>query len=624
VQYGYTQVSNMAYANNLVNSAFSELYSYDNLQQLTNFARGVLSAGLNSIANPTYSQSFSIGANGNFTNVTTNGTAQARTSNQANQITSIAGASAPTYDAAGNMKTDDRGYEYTYNAWNQITQVRDSNGKLLATYVYDALGRRITQTENGSTTDLYYDGPNVIEERVNGTPTTQYVWSPTGGQAPVEMDITPAGGTPLSQRLYVLQDPNGSVVALLNTSGQVVERYAYSAYGQVMYLAPDWSTRAKSSYGTLYLFQSGRLDPATGLYHFGGYGGRDLSSTMGVWLQQDPMRFNAGTNFYEGLANNPTTHTDPTGLDVWESEGDGYVSSGGDFGADSVITADVLGGMASYVSGQSAPPTAGQRPTFLRTQNTLAGAAGNQTTFVQIVPPIPPRTVAEAALDQFNEERRGRILQRVFPTSFSYAPVACTRCHAIHGFGRNETPPWIDPVTGRIVDHALLRWNRGRMNAQEQLKLEVAAVAAGTLPRLSLRSLSGVASGGRQLPAVNGQWLTEGVGGFVPPSVAKVLRGQTFRDWNHFRQEFWIAVSKDAQLARQFSLANQARMAEGLAPVAPRSLQYGQRIEYQIHHIEAIERGGAVYNLDNLIVLAPRTHMGIHNPQVFVPSYRPR
>lgn len=46
-------------------------------------------------------------------------------------------------------------------------------------------------------------------------------------------------------------------------------------------------------------------------------------------------------------------------------------------------------------------------------------------------------------------------------------------------------------------------------------------------------------------------------------------------------------------------------------------------VDFRIHHIEAIERGGGVYNLDNLIILAPRTHTGIHNPQVFVPAYRP-
>ena len=136
------------------------------------------------------------------------------------------------------------------------------------------------------------------------------------------------------------------------------------------------------------------------------------------------------------------------------------------------------------------------------------------------------------------------------------------------------------------------------------------------------RRAAGTAFGGRQLPAVNGQWLTDGVAGYVPPSVANRLRGRQFRDWDHFREEFWKAVAAEPQLANQFNAQNRAYMAGGQAPIAPRGLQYGGRREYEIHHIEAIQRGGGVYDLDNLIVLAPLPHMGIHNPQVFVPRYR--
>ncbi len=137
------------------------------------------------------------------------------------------------------------------------------------------------------------------------------------------------------------------------------------------------------------------------------------------------------------------------------------------------------------------------------------------------------------------------------------------------------------------------------------------------------RKSAGVAIGGTQLPAINGQWLKDGVGGYVPQSVADRLRGRNFRNFDQFREQFWQAVAADPTLASQFARGNQGRMARGFAPVAPPSLQHGKQIEYQIHHIEAIERGGGVYDLDNLLILAPRPHMGIHNPQVFVPTYKP-
>ncbi len=41
-QYGYDRDSNRLWRDNLVNSAFGELYSYDNLNQITSFNRGTL------------------------------------------------------------------------------------------------------------------------------------------------------------------------------------------------------------------------------------------------------------------------------------------------------------------------------------------------------------------------------------------------------------------------------------------------------------------------------------------------------------------------------------------------------------------------------------------------------
>ncbi len=74
-QYGCDQDSNVLYRNNLVNTSFGELYhangsgnGYDNLNRLTNFARGVLSASgstLDTITSPSHSQSWSLDALGN-------------------------------------------------------------------------------------------------------------------------------------------------------------------------------------------------------------------------------------------------------------------------------------------------------------------------------------------------------------------------------------------------------------------------------------------------------------------------------------------------------------------------------------------------------------------------------
>src|SRR5437588_1624674 len=92
-------------------------------------------------------------------------------------------ANAPTYDAAGNVTQDANDgtngvRRYVFDAWNRLVKVLDSTGTItLASYRYDALGRRIQVIQGGVTTDLYYDtAGRVIEERVNGTITRQYVW----------------------------------------------------------------------------------------------------------------------------------------------------------------------------------------------------------------------------------------------------------------------------------------------------------------------------------------------------------------------------------------------------------------------------------------------------------------
>jgi len=109
-QYGYDRNNNALYRQNALDAIFSELFSYDALNQLTSFQRGTLNStktGL--VGSPTHAQSWTPDALGNFTGVTTDGTTQTRTANQQNEITSISGAGAVTYDANGNTTADGSG-----------------------------------------------------------------------------------------------------------------------------------------------------------------------------------------------------------------------------------------------------------------------------------------------------------------------------------------------------------------------------------------------------------------------------------------------------------------------------------------------------------------------------------
>lgn len=114
---------------------------------------------------------------------------------------------------------------------------------------------------------------------------------------------------------------------------------------------------------------------------------------------------------------------------------------------------------------------------------------------------------------------------------------------------------------------------------------------------------------------VVGIWLAGtgvGLGVPVPSQIADQLRGREFKDFDTFRQTFWEFVAKDPELSQQFNERNLKGMLNGLAPVTPRAGHAGKRIAFELHHIELIKDGGAVYDTDNINVVTPRRHIDIH------------
>lgn len=114
---------------------------------------------------------------------------------------------------------------------------------------------------------------------------------------------------------------------------------------------------------------------------------------------------------------------------------------------------------------------------------------------------------------------------------------------------------------------------------------------------------------------VAGIWLAgagTGLGAPIPTRIADVLRGQKFRDFDAFRAAFWTAVGNDPELLSQFKPTNRGKLLNGKAPFAQRPEHNGENARYEIHHIEHIKNGGAVYDVDNLSVVTPKRHVEIH------------
>ncbi len=206
-----------------------------------------------------------------------------------------------------------------------------SGSTTLATYAYNELNQRIRKAvpgESAVTTDFCYyynEGWQVLEEQhtVGGSTASyaQYVWDPRYIDAPVcrfrDADGSPDDG--LEEVLYYTQDANCNVTALVNTSGGVVERYTYDAYGKVTFRQNDWSLQAvqgslpagaASAYDNQILFGGYRFDPESGLYHVRN---RPYHPTLGVWPVRDPAGYVDGFSLYQGFRGDPINGVDPSG-----------------------------------------------------------------------------------------------------------------------------------------------------------------------------------------------------------------------------------------------------------------------------------------------------------------------
>ncbi|WP_393969801.1 type VI secretion system tube protein TssD [Kluyvera intermedia] len=130
------------------------------------------------------------------------------------------------------------------------------------------------------------------------------------------------------------------------------------------------------------------------------------------------------------------------------------------------------------------------------------------------------------------------------------------------------------------------------------------------------RDEPGTATGTGEILSGNGRWLdtaSSGLGAPIPSRVADKLRGRTFRDFAHFREQLWLTVSEYPELMLQFSKSNQFEILNGNAPFSIPSEQVGGRQRFEIHHIDFIRKGGKVYDMDNMRINTVKNHLKHHS-----------
>ena len=218
----------------------------------------------------------------------------------------------PAYDADGNL-TAFGPWDYAYDAANRLVSV-SSNGVPLVTNSYDAQSRRVRKVTPEATTTCFYDGWNLVEERIahsNGTSSTiHYYWGKD-----LSGKLQGAGGVggllylKRNGTIYVPHyDAYGNVLRYTDAAGNVVAEYTYNAFGGTISSSGILADVFRIRYSTKY------LDTETGLYY---YGYRFYSPMLMRWLNRDPIGERGGMNLYVFCKNQAVDRIDYLG-NHWE------------------------------------------------------------------------------------------------------------------------------------------------------------------------------------------------------------------------------------------------------------------------------------------------------------------
>ena len=200
------------------------------------------------------------------------------------------------HDAIGNM-TSYNGSTYT---WQGRELRKITSGSNTYSYKYNADGIRTSKTVNGTKTEFFLNGSQILAQKTGDT-TMLFFYDSAGKR------VGFANGDTLYYYLYNVQ---GDVIAIVRAAtGQIVAKYSYDAWGKCTVTnASGYTVGEKNPFR----YRGYYYDTETGLYYLNS---RYYSPEFGRFISADGQLNDdiLGNNMYAYCGNNPINREDSDG-----------------------------------------------------------------------------------------------------------------------------------------------------------------------------------------------------------------------------------------------------------------------------------------------------------------------
>ena len=244
-------------------------------------------------------QSWDLSLVGDWDEFTENASAQTRTHGPTHEILTAASQSIQ-HDVKGNQTaipavlraTGSTSLVMKWDFDNHLASAdidNDSTDDIF--YEFDALGRRVARDDGTNDTIFVQSGQQTVADYPSGTaatsPTYTYLYA-----SYIDEPIVRVDGSTLE---YYHRTQQYSITAVTNSSGTVVERYAYDAYGNLSIFDGSGTARTTTAIDNRYTYTGREYDEDLGLYH---YRARMYNAVAGRFCSRDPIGYIDGIHLY--------------------------------------------------------------------------------------------------------------------------------------------------------------------------------------------------------------------------------------------------------------------------------------------------------------------------------------